>query len=756
MSRRPTAAALAAALIVGGIAAVLTAAAPAPAHAAPPPCTPGDCFTVTVALDRAPAVGQDATLAVEVTAKQDIPDATTIIELPDTLRWVRPPAGLSHAAATIGRSPVDRASRTERARRGTPVRYEGVVTAVAPGPASIRVHARDGRPGPSSEGLAYLTIGEKSSIFGMRRERLSRPAQTLAPAATPAGDTCVHGRVTHVEADTGTVRGTPSVSVEAWDKDEGEGEAPDLLGKVVTDAAGGYKVCFPGTDEDGSGQDVYLTVSTVAPLWTVEEPGTGAGLDYFANSTVMKDVPKGTDTTTIDYAAAPGDEMEGAFRIMAAVYDTWKAYTGWLNQPADDCWKPGEAACRRVTVKWKPDTVLTHSYYCPAVSSECDSRFQVRLDASAQMQKMTIAHELGHFIMDYTHDRMPPHAPSCQEHFITDPVESPACAWTEGWADWVAVQTYGDTHYRWGPTDTPVDLESPTWFSQGWSSGDTVEGRVAGALLDLADAGPRNEKYWDVAGLGPAAVVAAFRKAPADDIDQFLTGLSEDDRFLARSVLFQNTIGGPRYDDIFDRKIARWPANVPLLPVFTTTAGKWSVVAAVANPATGANVDLDVYPPDHAKVPLASSDGVAANADFIAVQPASADDAYVAGAASDADYQEYALEVAEAPDGDLEKNAFTEFTMGADRLVEIRTARLEQGQPATFVVTPRNGQDVDLFVMTPTSGVWGLPRSRALRSAVGGPGKAERLSISNPKVSGVYAVIVIKRSGEGGLSLARM
>ncbi|WP_433348884.1 hypothetical protein ACQP25_35075 [Microtetraspora malaysiensis] len=750
MLRRLTAAALA----VTGIAAVLTAAAPAPALAAPPSCAPGDCFTVTVSLDRAPAVGQDATLTVEVTAKQDIPDATTVIELPDTLRWVRPPAGLSHTAAMIGRSPVDRASRTERTRRGTPVRYEGVVTAVTPGPASIRVHARDARPGPSSEGLAYLTIGEKSSIFGLRRERLSRPAQPLAPATTLAGDTCVHGRVTHIEADTGAVRGTPTVSVEAWDKDEDS--APDLLGKVVTDAAGGYKVCFPGTDEDGSGQDVYLTVSTVAPLWTVEEPGSGTGLDYFADSTVVKDVPKGTDTTTIDYAAAPGDEIEGAFRIMAAVHDAWKAYTGWLNQPGNDCWKPGAATCQRVTVKWKPDTVLTSSYYCPAVvSGECSDRFQIHLDASAQLQKMTIAHEVGHFIMDYTYGRMPSSDASCKQHYI--PVQSgETCAWNEGWADWFAVQTYGDTHYRWGPTDTPIDLESPTWFSQGWHGGAKVEGRVAGALLDLADSGARDEKYWDVAGWGPAAVVAAFRKAPADTVDQFLTGLSEDDRYIARSVLFQNTIGGTRYEDLFDRKPAHRPANVPLQPVFPTTAGKWSVVAAVANPATGANVDLDVYFPNNGKVPVSSSDGAAANADFVAVQPASADDAYIAGAPSYTDYQEYALEVAEAPDGDLEKNAFTEFTMGADRLVEIRTARIEQGEPATFVISPRDGQDVDLFVMAPKSGVWALPRSRAIPSAGGGPGKAKRISISDPKVSGVYAVIVIKRSGAGGLTLTRM
>ncbi|WP_067180134.1 hypothetical protein [Microtetraspora niveoalba] len=754
MLRRLTAAALADLLIVGGIAAGLTAAVPAPAHAAAPACAPGDCFTVSVSLDRAPAVGQNATLTVEVVPKQDVPDAMTTIELPDTLRWVRPPAGLDHTAAMIGRSPVDRASRTERARRGKPVRFEGVVTAVTPGPASIYVRARDERPGPSSEGLAYLTIGEKSSTFGLRRERPSRPEQTLAPAATLAGDTCVRGRVTHVEPDTGAVRGTPSVSVEVWDKDEVG--SPDLLGKVTSDATGGYRACFPGIEEDGTGQDVYLMVSTVAPLWTVEEPGTGAGLDYFANSAVVKDVPLATDTTIIDYAAAPGDEMEGAFRIMARLHDAWSAYTGWLGQPGNDCWKPGEAACQRLTVKWKPDVVVPLSHYCPGVvSGKCTDRFQIHLDASEHLEKMTVAHEVGHFIMDYTYGHMPPTEASCSQHY--GPIRSgERCAWTEGWADWFAVQTYGDTHYRWKPTDPPEDMESPTWFTQGWDSGADVEGRVAGALLDLADSGARNEKYWDVAGWGPAAVVAAFRKAPADTVGQFVAGLSEQDRFVAKSVLFQNTISeGHRYEDVFDRKIARWPANVPMLPVFATTAGRWSVVAAVASPASGGNVDLDVYPPDHSKTPVGSSDPAAANADFVAVQPASADDALIASAPGDADHQEYALEVAEAPEGDLEKGTPMEVAMGADRLVEIRTTRVEQGVPATFTVTPQGGQDVDLFVMAPDSGTWGLPRSKARRSAAGGPGKAERVTIADPKVSGVYAVIVIRRSGEGTLTLSR-
>lgn len=741
MSRRLMTAALVTALAAAALTAV-----PAPAQAEPPSCVPGDCFTVAVSLDRAPAVGQSAKVTIEVTAKQDIPDATTVVELPETLRWVRPPVGLARKAAMSGRSPVDRGTRTARARRGEAVRYEGVVTAVTPGAASIRVQARDGRPGPGSEGLAYLTIGAESSVFGMSRDRGGRPGRSAAPATALADDTCVHGRITHAKADDGMARGTPSVSVEAWDKDEGG--TPDLLGQALTDATGGYKVCFPGVDEDGTGQDVYLLMSAVAPLWSVEEPGSGGGLDYFAFSGVKNDVPKGTDTTTLDYAAPPGDYMEGAFRIMAALHDTWKAYTGWLNQPGDDCWKPGEATCQRVTVKWKPDTVLARSYYCPGVTPNCDSRFQIHLDASAHLQKMTVAHELGHFIMDYTYGHMSPIA--CPSHYLRARSQE-TCAWEEGWADWVAVQTYGDTHYRWGPTDGAVDLESPTWFSQDWDDGADVEGRVAGVLLDLAD---NREEYWDPGSVGAHGVVAAFRKGPADTLARFLGGLEAEDQALGESVLFQNTVRSSRLEDLDDRTTVRRPANVPMQSLALSPAGKWSVVAAATSGAGTGDVTLEVNPLGGGS-PVKSSQGVGSDPDFVAVQPTLIDQFFAAWVASDTDLREYAVQSAVAPDGDLGPGDSRKLTMPADRLVEIRTTTVETGVPATLTVVPDNGQDVDLYVMTPNPRVWGLGRSVARRAVNGGPGRSERITIAYPSVSGVYAVVVVKKSGEGDVTLVR-
>jgi hypothetical protein len=408
-----------------------------------------------------------------------------------------------------------------------------------------------------------------------------------------------------------------------------------------------------------------------------------------------------------------------------------------------------------VSIRWAPNRVITGAYYCTRVEpGECPNDFEVQLSASDELSKMTVAHELGHFIMHYTYNGMPPYGLTCRPHFMHRASGSAACAWSEGWANWVAVQTYDDTHFRWDAY-SGIDLESPRWFSEGWENGDHVEGRVAGVLLDLADSGARNEKYWDIAAIGPERVVAAFTKGPADDIHQFVAKLGAADQIVAEGILFQNTIRATHTDFLHDRSPLRRPANVPLETEFLSVADRWHVVAAIASGEGDADVDLNVLPDAAGQPAVTSADWSGSNADFVAVQPTTADEWFKAGVTSDVDYHEYAMEVAEAPDGDLEAGTPQELAMAADSMVEIRTTFVQQGVPATLTVVPRNGQDFDLFVMAPDATKWGLPRSSARRSTSGGPNKAERITITDPKVTGVYAVIVIRKSGEGGLTLVR-
>jgi hypothetical protein len=56
----------------------------------------------------------------------------------------------------------------------------------------------------------------------------------------------------------------------------------------------------------------------------------------------------------------------------------------------------------------------------------------------------------------------------------------------EGFAEWLPAVVFNDPTYRW-PDGSSLNLENPSWDTAGWDDGDTVEGRVAGALIDLWD-----------------------------------------------------------------------------------------------------------------------------------------------------------------------------------------------------------------------------------------------------------------------------
>lgn len=103
-----------------------------------------------------------------------------------------------------------------------------------------------------------------------------------------------------------------------------------------------------------------------------------------------------------------------------------------------------------------------------------------------------VAHEIGHAIMDDIYEDAYPATPNCSGHKV-DTASSAGCAWTEGFADWLPLAVYGTSVFKWQANLT-YDLEPPTWNNAGFQDGDTVEGRVAGALLDLDD---RRAESWD-------------------------------------------------------------------------------------------------------------------------------------------------------------------------------------------------------------------------------------------------------------------
>ena len=79
----------------------------------------------------------------------------------------------------------------------------------------------------------------------------------------------------------------------------------------------------------------------------------------------------------------------------------------------------------------------------------------------------------------------------CSDH-TPQSTETIQCAWMEGWATFWTLTVTDDPVWNWPDYKEldPIDLEDPTWGTEGWQDGPEVEGRVAGALWDICDNTP--------------------------------------------------------------------------------------------------------------------------------------------------------------------------------------------------------------------------------------------------------------------------
>jgi len=162
----------------------------------------------------------------------------------------------------------------------------------------------------------------------------------------------------------------------------------------------------------------------------------------------------------------------------------------------------------------------------------------------------TLVHELGHHIMWNHTGQWLWYEFSCYQHQIFS-LESPQCAWSEGWADFFALAVNGGNCYDFGKESCTgdwnidkFDLENHTRLDiqELFPWGDGVEGRVAGALLDLMDS--TNEDPWfDTAfwGFDPIADIALYGNGQATFWNYWLN-YSGGEKHNGVKSIFQNTI----------------------------------------------------------------------------------------------------------------------------------------------------------------------------------------------------------------------
>jgi hypothetical protein len=85
----------------------------------------------------------------------------------------------------------------------------------------------------------------------------------------------------------------------------------------------------------------------------------------------------------------------------------------------------------------------------------------------------------------------------CPSPHLIQGVSGPRCAWLEGYTYVIVAGADGNPIYNF-PGGGSLNLETPNCATAGWDDGGSVEGRVGGVLIDIAD--PWTSSFTTVTG----------------------------------------------------------------------------------------------------------------------------------------------------------------------------------------------------------------------------------------------------------------
>ncbi len=565
---------------------------------------------VGLALDRLAGVGQVVSVTCTITADEDAPGTQASIELPANVRRVG-----------------GELSWSGDLRQHETVSFSAKLLFDAPGNTTIRARALRRIDAHNSWGdlaALYLTVGTQSSRAGFAPipdashvedagmshppTGILLPAQPAAArrgsaAPTPPAHEAIPGdpaaqtttdckdddekpgthepppcayfahvpRPDRDEAHTGVTAApvTPQGSLTVtghwyyYDRDDAYTPAIEFLVELVrgdnsahlawcfTDLAGAYS-CGPVDNPGGVGVRTRLyswtnynpnpdTLAVVNPDWgtsndTANAYKTRTGVVVLADG--VQDIGS--------WHSNNGSNYERAYWTLRDVIDVWR-YVHFNG---------GGGEAGPTTVEWKLDGTHGDEYH-PG------GNVHITGETPLAPKGTVTKHEYGHNIMYNVYAGYMPPNPSCNPHTIQGSY-SAGCAWTEGWAEFLPAVVNNDPHYYWA-NGAQLNLETPSWGTSGWSSGDWVEGRVAGALWDMFDAASDGDDTYSDGGF--ANFWDVMRNVRSDTFSHWWSS------WLGRGHsnvswgpimgLYQNTIEyrtGPANDDFANRH------TIPYLP----------------------------------------------------------------------------------------------------------------------------------------------------------------------------------------------
>ncbi|MGE5250347.1 MAG: hypothetical protein ACM3QS_09065 [Bacteroidota bacterium] len=306
-----------------------------------------------------------------------------------------------------------------------------------------------------------------------------------------------------------TLRPLQRSSIYLYDYDYGLGD--DYLGATITDDNGYWSFCTTNPQADGDYIDLYFRAYMSNTWWTVSlgAHGTGGTFYWYSPATRFQNTPSGVwynvgawyiPYTTTNYMAAWlfNDLNRAIFYFTDPRRAGQGAETSSYTTPGYPAW-----------IKWSPSST-DGTYY----SFSDDT---IHLMGNDPRTYSASTHEYGHRIMNimYPNDDWPNGYGICPSPHYYNGVSSQSCAFSEGWADAVALLVPNDALYRWASGAT-ANNETRA----GFSAGDAVEGNIAATYWDWMDVNnDNNGTYYDTTQFS---------------FDSFLRAIDvqDDDRFL--------------------------------------------------------------------------------------------------------------------------------------------------------------------------------------------------------------------------------
>jgi hypothetical protein len=739
------------------------------------------CVQVTATLNKAPKLGQTATLNVDLLAAISGKSHVTL-ELPAGLTFSSLPTGFT--ASVVSGDQTDgtvatRASGTVQLTKGNHTTLQAIVLANATGHGQLQAAATGPRGTPGGLDAAFVTVGTTAgkSFLGIDvppQIKLKAAPAGIAPVPTamfpyrPAGDpaggppaggvhpfagvACATGAFVYQDQD-GNWHPVPNLWVRARNANT---FGDSTVASTLTAADGTFSLCFTNDDpnfgESGT-VDLYLLARTETSMWNARDDTTTNTFEY--KTTKMSDIPDGT--TAFGNLTSKDATFMRPLHIVDEFNNAWGAVPG-------PCWDQ-IGSCDQKTIAWSPtSTQWPHM-------SRVISDGVVFLPAMGPDFQPVVEHELGHAMMldVYDHNWPPENCPN--PHFLWS-VEDTGCAWTEGFASWFALHVDQDGWLAgWVPGKPNTVGETATW-GDGGSYGVGVEGRVTTALWDLEDS--TDEPPWDRKNGLFAEIWSTFQNHNSPDLAGFWADRNSDGfdttSLNAEATLYQNTIdlGGVFTDQLpFHMPVQRPdPPTTPLpLPPGTSNDHNWHTqppfgghetwfVDAVRPNGTLALRLRDFTDAGQTVLDGDSNSGVAGRIEWIA-HPLPPTDLWpkvstVSGTGG------YTIETDQTASVLSDPGADT-IPGNVDRpdIVAIRQVSLTAGQLVDINVVPTGPRagitDPELFVVNGASTV--VRSGATWSSSTHGTGGHEEVTFVAP-TTGVYGIIVTTKAGSSAYALS--